>query len=280
MKRISGRAQMIFLSGLIVFPLALVSCSGNKKAGEISGTGTIEAKEVNVSSKVSGNVLSLLVDEGSQVEAGDTLAEIDHTIYDLQLKQAQAALEMAKANLRVIQDNYQSTLKLYKQGTAPQKQKDEMETRYQVAQAQVNSTQAAVNLAEQMISYCQITAPVSGMVTHKLIQIGELVGPGTGIVTISRMDPVKLTIYITEKELGLVKIGQPAEVRIDSNPERAFPGKVIYISPEAEFTPKNIQTKDERVKLVYGVKIEIPNPELILKASMPADAVIRTEIGK
>lgn len=260
---------------IMVFVLAIVFGCSHKNSNEIIGSGTIEAVEVMVSSKVSGNVLRLFVDEGSSVKQGDTIAEIDGTIYELQLKQAKSALAMAQANFKVIEDNYQSTLKLYKQGTATQKQKEELTTRYQVAMAQRDQAQATVNLAEQMLSYCWITAPVSGIITHKLVETGELAGPGTGIVTISQMDSVKLTIYITEQELGLVKIGQSADVKIDSYPERAFPGKVIYISPEAEFTPKNIQTRDERVKLVYGVKIEIPNPDLILKASMPADAVIK-----
>jgi len=263
-----------FLIAALIFMTMIFSCRGRRNQ-EISGTGTIEATEVNVSSKVSGNVLLLFVDEGSRVKEGDTLAEIDHTVYDLQLKQAEAGLEMAKANLKVIEDNYRSVLKLYKQGTSTQKQRDELETRYKVAQAQYNSTQAMVDLAKQMISYCHIIAPAKGIITHKLVEIGELVGPGVGIVTISQLEKVKLTIYVTEKELGLVKIGQPAEVMIDSYPKRIFPGKVIYISPEAEFTPKNIQTKEERVKLVYGVKIEVENQDLSLKASMPADAVIK-----
>ncbi len=277
MDKMFGQFKLALLMLMVLGWALISSCTNGKIAGEISGTGTIEVTEVNVSSKVSGNVLKRSVDEGSIVKAGDSIAEIDHTIYDLQSAQAQATLAIARANLQVVQDNYQSTLKLYKQGTVTQKQKADLETRYQVAQAQVNSTQAAVNLAEQMISYCQITAPVGGVVTHKLIEEGELAGPGTPIVTISELDQVKLTIYVTETELGRVKIGQKAEVSIDSYPNRIFPGTVIYISPEAEFTPKNIQTKEERVKLVYGVKIEIPNPEGILKASMPADAEIKTE---
>ncbi len=265
-------------AGLLALCLTLVcSCKNAKNPGELSGTGTIEVTEVNLSSKVSGNVLKRYVDEGSEVKDGDSIAEIDHTVYDLQLAQAQSALAMAKANLAAVSDNYFSTLKLYKQGTATQKQKEQLTAAYGVAQAQINQAQAAVNLAEQMIAYCHIVSPVAGVVTHKLIEEGELAGPGTPIVTVSVLEQVKLTIYITEPELGKVKIGQAAEATIDSYPKKIFPGKVIYISPEAEFTPKNIQTKEERVKLVYGVKIEIPNPEGILKASMPADATIKTE---
>jgi len=85
---------------------------------------------------------------------------------------------------------------------------------------------------------------------------------------------VDLVIYVPETKLGLLKIGQSAEVEIDAFEEKSFEGKVTYISPEAEFTPKNIQTKDERTKLVFAVKIEIPNPDFELKAGLPADGTI------
>jgi HlyD family secretion protein len=94
-------------------------------------------------------------------------------------------------------------------------------------------------------------------------------------VTIASLSEVHLNIYIPETDLGKVRLGQEAEVTIDSYPDRTFKGRVIFISPEAEFTPKNVQTKEERVKLVFRVKIKIPNPDNILKPGMPADALIR-----
>jgi HlyD family secretion protein len=85
-----------------------------------------------------------------------------------------------------------------------------------------------------------------------------------------------MMIYVTAVELGRVKLGQPAEVRIDAAPDRPSPGRVVYISPEAEFTPKNVQTKEDRVKLVFGVKVEIQDATGALKPGLPADATIRT----
>ncbi|MGB9596572.1 MAG: HlyD family secretion protein, partial [Candidatus Poribacteria bacterium] len=104
---------------------------------------------------------------------------------------------------------------------------------------------------------------------------GELVSLGTTIFVVADLSKVYLTIYVSESMLGKVKLGQTADVSIDSYPGKVFNGKVIHISPEAEFTPKNIQTKDERLKLVYGVKIEIENTENILKVGMPADAMLK-----
>ena len=255
----------------------IAACSRNKNPNEISESGTIEAIDVNISSKVSGIVLKRYVDEGSQVKEGDSVAEVDPTIYDLQLKQAQATVQMAKDNLAVISENYWSTLKLFKQGVAQEKQKEDAEARYKVANSQLDAAQSMESLAEQMLSYCHITSPVKGIVTHKLVEAGELAGPGTAVVTVSELDKMKLVIYVTEPELGLVKVGQAADVRIDTYPDRSVPGTVIYVSPVAEFTPKNIQTKEERVKLVFAVKIQINNPEGILKAGMPADATIKTD---
>ena len=103
----------------------------------------------------------------------------------------------------------------------------------------------------------------------------EVEQPGAGLLVLSRLDSVYVMIYLTVAELGFVRLGDPAEVRIDAFPDRAFSGRVTYISPEAEFTPKNVQTKEDRVKLVFGVKVEIPNPDGHLKPGLPCDAAIR-----
>jgi HlyD family secretion protein len=98
--------------------------------------------------------------------------------------------------------------------------------------------------------------------------------PNVSLLRISQLTQVYLNIYISEVELARVKVGQEAKVYIDGEPQKAFSGKVTYISSIAEFTPKNVQTKEDRTKLVFGVKIDIPNPDGILKPGMPADALI------
>ena len=109
----------------------------------------------------------------------------------------------------------------------------------------------------------------------KFVEAGESVGPLSSLVMLSDQSYVDLVIYVSETELGRVKLGQEADVTVDSFKNKTFKGKVIYISPSAEFTPKNIQTKDERTKLVYAVKVHIHNPDFELKDGMPADAVIK-----
>jgi HlyD family secretion protein len=168
--------------------------------------------------------------------------------------QAKAALELAEANTVQPQIQQQNVL---------------------LAEMQVKSAQDAVELLQTQINDAKITAPTAGIVTTKVVEIGELVSPGMPIAVITNLDTVYLTIFVPETKLGKVKLGQNAQVSVDSFPGRTFNGKVTYISPEAEFTPKNIQTKEERVKLVYGVKIELENPEKLLKPGMPADAVLK-----
>jgi HlyD family secretion protein len=117
-----------------------------------------------------------------------------------------------------------------------------------------------------------VRAPAQGMVTERLVEEGELAAPGTGLYVVTDLDTVKLTIYIPETELGNVRLAQKARISIDSRAGVVFPGTITYISPVAEFTPRDIQTKDERVKLVYAVRVEIPNPDGVFKPGMPADA--------
>jgi HlyD family secretion protein len=145
----------------------------------------------------------------------------------------------------------------------------------QAAEARLAQAQASADLLRKTIADCTITAPAGGIVTHKAVEPGELVVQGATLVTLAELDSVYVMIYVTEKELGRVKLGGPAEVKIDSFPDKVFEGTITYISSEAEFTPKNIQTKEDRVKLVFGVKVEIENREGFLKPGLPADAVIR-----
>jgi HlyD family secretion protein len=142
------------------------------------------------------------------------------------------------------------------------------------AAAKVEQAKAAVALADARISYATVYSPLKGIVLSKNIEPGEYVAPGTPVVTVGDMVNVWLRAYIDEPDLGRVKVGQKARVTTDTYPGRVYPGTISFISQEAEFTPKNVQTEKERVKLVYRIKIDIQNPKMELKAGMPADAQI------
>jgi HlyD family secretion protein len=145
----------------------------------------------------------------------------------------------------------------------------------EAARSLVALARAALDQAEIQHDYTRLKAPQPGIITSRSVEPGEVVTPGREVMTLSDLATIDLKIFVDETEIGKVKPGQKAEIRIDTFPDRIFAGTVTFISPEGEFTPKIIQTRKERVKLVYAVKVSIPNPGLELKSGMPADAWLR-----
>lgn len=144
-----------------------------------------------------------------------------------------------------------------------------------VAKAEVEAAKATLELAEIQLRHTHLRAPFRGILTSRNVEPGEVVSPGREVLSMSDLSVVDLKIYVDETEIGKVKPGQLSEVKVDTFPNKAYEGQVSFISSEGEFTPKIIQTHKERVKLVYLVKISIPNPDLDLKPGMPADAWFR-----
>jgi len=143
------------------------------------------------------------------------------------------------------------------------------------AKAQVELAKATLDQADIQFGYARLAAPYAGIITSKDVEPGEVVSPGREVFTLADLSRVDLKIFVDETEIGKVRPGQKVEVKIDTFPGRVFTGYVTYISPQAEFTPKFIQTAKERVKLVYLVKASIANPNLELKTGMPADAYLK-----
>ena len=173
---------------------------------------------------------------------------------DARLKEAQATVRLARSNLKKI---------------------DVAEREVEAAHAAVDAARAALDLAEIQLGYNELKAPFDGVIVSRNIEPGEVVSPGQEVISISDLSEVDLKVFVPETEIGKVKPGQSATVRVDTFPDQTYQGLVAFISPEGEFTPKIIQTHKERVKLVFLVKIKIPNPNLELKTGMPADAWFR-----
>jgi HlyD family secretion protein len=231
--------------------------------------------------------------------AGDK-GDSKHT-WDLQLQASQEALAQAQAELegaqqylgvlRAIQANplvleaeLHAAEMAYQlaeaQVTGAQAALDELEAgpteeEVAIAQAQVRQAEAAVRLVDAQIDQLTLVAPMDGIVTSRSGQTGETATAGAPLLTIANLDEVTLVIYIPEDRVGQVGVGQEVEVQVDSFPERVFVGHVASIAGEAEFTPRNVQTQEERVNLVFAVKVTIPNLDQALKPGMPADATIR-----
>ncbi len=143
-----------------------------------------------------------------------------------------------------------------------------------VAWAQVSQAEAALGILQVQLEKMTLYSPLSGLVANRSIHMGETASPGATLLTIANLDEVKLTVYIPENRFGRIQLGQAVSVAVDSFPGKVYQGEVIYISSEAEFTPRNVQTQEERVNTVFAVKIVIPNPDHDLKPGMPADATI------
>lgn len=142
------------------------------------------------------------------------------------------------------------------------------------AQARLRSAEAVLAAARVKRGYAEVLSPLDGVVLAKHAEPGEQLAAGAPVVTVADLKNVWLRAYIPETELGRVKIGTAAEVTTDSYPGKKYPGKVTFISSEAEFTPRTVQTEKERVKLVYRIKISLDNPDQELKPGMPADGVL------
>ncbi len=145
----------------------------------------------------------------------------------------------------------------------------------QAHRADIERARAQVAMTETQIGDTVVTSPIDGVVLVKAAEIGEVLAAGTTVVTIGDIDHPWLRAYISETDLGRVKLGQPVLLTSDSFPGKNYPGRVSFISSEAEFTPKQIQTHEERVKLVYRIKIDVDNPRHELKSNMPVDAEIQ-----
>ena len=187
-----------------------------------------------------------LVEEGPRVE---------------QIEQARAGLAQAQERLALVQ-------KGPRQETIAQ------------ARARMEQAEQTLAIAQTRLAYATLQSPVSGLVLAENIEAGEFVTAGTPIVTVADLSRIWLRAYINEPDLGWVKVGQPVRVFTDTYPGKAYPGRITFIASAAEFTPKNVQTSQERVKLVYRVKITVDNPELELKPGMPADADILLNGGE
>lgn len=144
------------------------------------------------------------------------------------------------------------------------------------ARARFGQARETLELARTRLGYTTLAAPMAGLVLAKHVEPGEQVAAGTPIISVGDMPNTWMRAYIAETDLGRVKVGQKARVKSDTWPDRRYEGTVTFISPEAEFTPKSVQTEKERVKLVYRIKITIPNPAMELKPGMPVDAEIGT----
>ena len=206
-------------------------------------------------------------------------AKSEHDRAVARQQEAEAQLKLAQTGARADQvAQARAAVREAEQRLALLKEGARAETIEQ-ARARVAQAQVAIALAETRLGYATLIAPRAGLVLAEPIEPGEFVAPGTPVVTVGDLEQVWLRAYIHERDLGRVTVGQAVRLTTDTYPGKVYAGRISFIAASAEFTPKNVQTQKERVKLVYRVKVVLSNPDLELKPGMPADAVIVTGPG-
>jgi len=223
-----------------------------------------------------------------ELKAGSRREDLEH---------AKANVSYADAELSKTKKDYERIESLYNNGILSAQQFDSVKKSYEAAvsmhkkslesfnlvkagprmeeikaaENRVQYAEASLKVAKEKLNDTTIYSPVSGVILKKNAESGEIISPAIPVYTIGVLEKPWIKVYVKEDKLGLIKLGQRAEIKTDSFPNKIYEGTVTYISSEAEFTPKNIQTQEERVKLVFGVKISVENRNDELKPGMPAD---------
>ncbi|MFO7368718.1 MAG: HlyD family efflux transporter periplasmic adaptor subunit [Bacteroidales bacterium] len=286
---------------IFIFAAALLA-SCNNQSEMADAYGTFEATEVIVSAETGGRILQFDVAEGTVIEKGTVIVTIDTTLLHLQKTELYAGINSVKtrmsttdaqnqilnqqiANLNI---NISRIANMLKDDAATQKQYDDLTGQVAVLQKQIaanNSQKASVGAELQVFASKMATlneqlkrsyvkSPLTGTVLEKYAEAGELTAPGKPLAKMAELSVIKLKVYVSGAQLGAVKTGAECTVRIDDGKKgyQSFPGTISHISDKAEFTPKIIQTKEERVTLVYAVTIEVSNNGA-MKSGMPGEAI-------
>ena len=266
------------------------------------GNGHIEGTEIKVAAEVAGRVLQIQMTEGEAVRSGYPLVRIDDTDFRIRLAQARAeetALQNEKTRLleelrtvrhhvETAQNDVARYRELKNKGTIPPQRLEQAENAFEEAKgrqssidARLTETEAHIDAATQGIRLIQsqldkttIGAPIDGTVLVKAVEQGEYIAPGQTAAVLVDLTRLELTVFIPERDIGKVKLGNPARVMIDAFPLRYFDASVSRIDQSAQFTPREIHMPEERVRMVFGVTLSLLNLDGLLKPGMPADSWI------
>jgi HlyD family secretion protein len=287
---------------LLIAMAAIILTGCKTKIPEADAYGNFEATEVIVSAETSGRIMEFPRDEGDRIEQGALIAAVDTTFSHLQKDEIDAGMNSVKTRISTIISqneilnqqienqnvNIARIEKMLKDDAATQKQLDDLTGQVAVLKKQIaaNNTQKAsvaselgvysskkATLNEQISRSC-VKSPLKGTIIEKYSEAGELTANGKPLVKIADLSIIKLKVYVSGAQIAKVKTGQQCTVRIDNGAKGflSYTGVVSYVSDKAEFTPKIIQTKEERVTLVYAVNINVSN-DGTLKSGMPGEAI-------
>jgi HlyD family secretion protein len=225
----------------------------------VLASGTVEAEESQVASVIGGRIVSAGATEGAAVEEGQRLFRIDDALLRLQVDQAEAGLRAARAAHGQAVDD------------------DESDAAVAAARARVEQAQAALRMARVQLGYATIESPSDGVITAVSARVGENASPGRALAVLADLERLHVSVFVPETQIGRVSIDDSATITADGIADEVT-GRVSFIASEAEFTPNTIETRDQRVKLVYEVRIAVEGDAGGLKPGMPVD--VRIEIGR
>jgi HlyD family secretion protein len=295
--------KLILTSALFLLSLLLLTGCGNSKL--VNPSGTLESTEVDLASTLAGRILQVRPQLGDRVAAGDTLIVLDTDLLRLQRAQnaanrssidaqqrtAEDALHQTQKNLELAQSTLARVEALLKQGSATPQQADEQRTKVEVLTAQASQARhqldvraaeegkldALLALNDRQLRDGTIIAPSKGTVIMRSAEPGEIATPSSILMRLADLDTLELRVYLGEEDLARVKIGQELPVLVDALKGQTLTGKVTWVSAEAEFTPKNAQTRQARTQLVYAIKLSVPNGSGVLHIGMPAEVRLNGE---
>lgn len=231
--------------------------------------GNVDIRQVDISFRVSGKLKALYFEEGDFVPQGKLVAVLDKEPYADEIKQASAAMESIKASLQNAEIVWKRRLELIGQGSISQEDLDNALANKNVLLANFQQAEAALVVAKYNLAFTEAYCPNDGTLLTRIREPGSVVNPTDPVCTISLSNPLWIRAFVNEKELGLIYPGMMAEVTMDSNPDKIYIGHIGFISPQAEFTPKTVETTQLRTDLVYRLRIYIPNPDKQLRQGMP-----------
>lgn len=293
---------------LVVTALIVLFPACGKKKNNSDAYGVFEATEIVISSENNGKLLKFDAEEGQIYQQGDAIGLIDTFQLYLQSRQLDASMKAALARrpdvpsqLRILQDKLYTLDKekirvsnLVNANAAGSKTLDDINSEIKITQSQLSATRSTLSIQEQAVlaevealqfqrmqveaslASCHLTAPITGTILKKYIEVNELAFQGKPLYKMADLVNMFIKVYITEDMLSSVKLNQKADIHLDceNGKSKTFEGTVSWISPKAEFTPKMIQTKNERVNLVYAVKIRFTN-DGSAKIGMPGDVIFK-----
>lgn len=261
---------------LVIGLVALLVWRWEERGGDgLTLYGNVDVRQVDIGFRVPGQVRELFFEEGDVVKPGDLLARIDRAPYDKQVVEAEAALRAAGATFQNSDYLLKRRRNLIESGGVSEEDLQTSEANWRQRRAELEQAEAALKVAADNLSWTEAFCPTDGIILTRIREPGTVLNAADPVYVVSITSPVWVRAYVDEPRLGLVHYGMEAEIHTDTLGGKVYSGKVGFISPVAEFTPKTVQTTQLRTDLVYRLRIYADNPDQGLKQGMPVTVKLK-----